>query len=169
MASSLEARIRLAPSSANRLAMPLPMPRLAPVIRTLFSSNRFMVGIVYLYDIFYLSICSIAASTSLSQRALFRPPVRSRAGPPMAGTRSWTRSRAIRVGTSIKPALRRQTSKHATPDAQERIPTRRRRSVDAFFARLASHDDQKLAFFAGPLLARFFGHPWEDENSFLTQ
>src|SRR5208337_3986203 len=161
MASSLEAKIRLAPSSANRLAMPLPMPRLAPVIRTLFSSNRFMVGIVYLYVIFYLSICSIAASTSLSQRALFRPPVRSRAGPPMAGTLSWTRSRAIRVGTSIKPELRRQTSKHALPDARERPPPGRRRSVDAFFAR--------SVFFAGPLLARFFGHPWEDENSFLNQ
>src|SRR4051812_15749762 len=44
MLASLAARVKLAPSSANRWAMPLPMPRLAPVISTLFVSKRFIRG-----------------------------------------------------------------------------------------------------------------------------
>jgi hypothetical protein len=39
--------------------------------------------------------------------------------------------------------------------AQGAHPYQRRQSVDVFFARLASDEDQKLASFAGPLLARF--------------
>jgi hypothetical protein len=31
----------------------LPMPRLAPVIKTLFSANRFMVG-MYIYTLYFI-------------------------------------------------------------------------------------------------------------------
>lgn len=44
--------MRLAPSEANRWAVPWPTPRLAPEIRTRLPSNRFITGEVDLIDYF---------------------------------------------------------------------------------------------------------------------
>src|SRR5271157_2536729 len=115
MASSLEARIRLAPSSANRLAMPLPMPRLAPVIRTLFSSNRFMVGdrifirYILFIDLQHSSVY-IAQSTCFVSAACAIPRRTSDGRDALVDALPRDPGRHV-----DKPELRRQTSKHALP------------------------------------------------------